>query len=78
MTSKTDTIPLALILRGVETKMKFTFFTLILVIFFVSCARKVDVAPKKIDTVTVVPPAALDTLQLQARPADSLLKTRIR
>jgi len=41
-----------------------------------SCGGKTELKPNHKDTINLQVPAAPDTLKLQQRPADSLLKTR--
>jgi len=57
-------------------KMKHLFLFLFIAVLIVSCGHKTEIQPGIQDTVNLVPPAALDTLQLHDRPADSLLKTK--
>jgi hypothetical protein len=49
---------------------------LIAMLLVVSCGRKTELRPGDGDTIKLIPPAALDTLEIQTRPADSLLRTK--
>ncbi|MCX6190286.1 MAG: hypothetical protein NTW54_11950 [Bacteroidetes bacterium] len=56
--------------------MKHFFLFLLTLLMFSSCMRKTDVKVPIKDTLRLLPPAALDTLELQTRPVDSVLNTR--
>lgn len=50
---------------------------LMLPLLLAGCQHKTEPIQKKPDTLYVTPPSAVDTLNHEARPADSLLKTRL-
>ena len=56
--------------------MKNILFAFLLLFIFGACNNKTDIRPVTIDTLNLTPPAALDTLQVQPRPSDSLLRTK--
>lgn len=56
--------------------MKNICLLLFLVAILWSCNNKTNMTNENQDTLHLSPPAALDTLQVQPRPADSMLNTR--
>ena len=53
------------------------FVCLMLPLLWAGCKQKTEPAVAKPDTLFVAPPAAIDTLNHESRPADSVLKTRL-